>query len=52
MTNESCLVLLAGLELDQYGAQSDVTGKIGVLDFPNRNVRFWQISAFAGNTRR
>jgi hypothetical protein len=43
MTREPCLGLPARFDLDRAEAQSEVSGKTGVSDFPNRMVWFWQI---------
>jgi hypothetical protein len=44
MTSEPRLGSPAQFELDRSGAQSKISGKIGVSGFPNRMVRFVRFS--------
>jgi hypothetical protein len=43
MTSEPCLGLRARFELDQAGAQSEVSRKTRISGFSNKMVQFWQI---------
>jgi hypothetical protein len=43
MTSEPHLGLLTRFEFDRSGAQSKVSGKTRVFDFPNWMIQFWQI---------
>jgi hypothetical protein len=43
MSSEPHLGLLARFEIDRFGTQAEIPGKIRVFSFPNRMVLFWQI---------